>query len=432
MVGNVQRENAWGKTAVVRVLRALSPDMARPATVAREVVHLYHAGHRRIFHPERDRGMTFRGRWTLTFLTSAVLAGCAIESERDSVDDVGQVDPWTLTEPAPNDDGELRVLVLHDMEGLSGQSDPRTFSYRNADLYPQGREYLIGDVNAVIAGLFDGGADVVRVVDGHGSGSPEPDIILDRLDPRAEMLSRQEPFEAYVDIVEAGAFDAVAVVGMHAKTGSRGFASHTYTLGIGVRLNGQSITETEIVALSWGRVGVPVIFASGDDKLAADLSTMPWIRYVTVKEATSASTADPYPVEEVRAQLRAEAQAAVEGLSGARVMRATTPLEATLDAVPPASLAALDGVPGVRYDDGSVTFTARSFEDAYDGLTSLIQVAMGGFSSVMGEVLRELDPDAGAAYSARLFERWMDFESGRWTPPPPPAPPQGRTYYGYR
>ncbi len=376
--------------------------------------------------------MKFRAHWALTLLTSAALAGCAIESGQDVDGNVGQGDPWTLADPAPDDDGELRVLVLHDMEGLSGQSDPRTFSARNTEFYPQGREYLIGDVNAVIAGLFDGGADVVRVVDGHGSGSPEPDIILDRLDPRAEMLSRSEPFEAYVDIVEAGAFDAVAVVGMHAKTGSRGFASHTYTLGIGVRLNGQSITETEIVALSWGRVGVPVIFASGDDKLAADLATMPWIRYVTVKEATSASTAEVYPVDEVRAQLRAEAQAAIEGLGSARVMRAATPVEATLDAVPPASLASLEGVPGIRYDSGSVTFTAESFGDAYDGLTALISVAQAGYSGVMGEVLRGLDPDAGGEFSARLFERWFDYESGRWTPPPPPSPPQGRTYYGYR
>ena len=59
---------------------------------------------------------------------------------------------------------------------------------------------------------------MVQVVDGHGSGSPEPDIILDRLDPRAEMYSRPEPFEAYVDLVGFTDFDAIAVVGMHAKT----------------------------------------------------------------------------------------------------------------------------------------------------------------------------------------------------------------------
>ena len=362
-----------------------------------------------------------------------IVASCNFESEVDTNFRVqfGDREPWELVNPAPDSDGQLRVLVLHDMEGLSGQSDPRTFSYRNSEFYPQGQEYLIGDVNAVIAGLFDGGADAVQVVDGHGSGSPEADILLDRLDPRAEMLTRYEPFEAYVDIVEEGAFDAVAVVGMHAKTGSRGFASHTYTLGIGVRLNGKSVTETEIVALSWGRVGVPVIFASGDDRLAADLATMPWIRYVTVKEATSASTANPYPVDEVRAQLRSEAQAALEGLSSARVMEISTPIDATLDAVPPASLAALEGVPGIDYEDGSVNFTTDTFREAYDGLRALVRVAGAGYSSVMGEVLQGFDP-GGATYSRELFARWMDYESGRWTPLPSQSGTEGRVYHGYR
>ncbi|MBM4187567.1 MAG: hypothetical protein FJ206_09665 [Gemmatimonadetes bacterium] len=75
---------------------------------------------------------------------------------------------------------------------------------------------------------------------------------------------------------------------MHSKTGSRGFAAHTFTLGIAIAFNGRFVTETEIVALSWGRAGTPVIFGSGDDRLAADLATMPWIEFVTVKKATAA------------------------------------------------------------------------------------------------------------------------------------------------
>ena len=67
-----------------------------------------------------------------------------------------------LGTPAPNQDGILKVLVYHDMEGLSGQSDWRTFSYRYPEEYRIGRELLVGDVNAVVAGLFDGGADAAK------------------------------------------------------------------------------------------------------------------------------------------------------------------------------------------------------------------------------------------------------------------------------
>ena len=35
-----------------------------------------------------------------------------------------------------------------------------------------------------------------------------------------------------------------------------------------------------------------------------------------------------------------------------------------------------------------------------------------------------------ATYSDQLFERWMDFESQRWTPPEPRPPVEGQRYHG--
>ncbi len=348
---------------------------------------------------------------------------------------LADAEPWSLNAPAPDADGITRVLIYHDMEGLSGQDDPLSFEF-GKEQYAFGRELLVADVNAVIAGLFDGGADEVHVVDGHGSGNPEPDLLLDQLDPRAVMTFRDEPFDAYGDLPEPGVFDAVAVVGMHAKTGSGGFASHTYTLGMDIIFNGRSITETELIAFSWARVGVPVIFASGDDRLGADLETMPWIEYVTVKTATSASTADPLPVEEARADLRTGARRAVEKLASARVMALTTPVSAALRAVPPARLDHLEGVPGIAYADDTVTFVAAGFEEAYEGVSALIRVATRGYVRLFNEVFgsHPAGSEVREAYSDLLFTRWLDVESGRWQPPAeaPSPPAEGRRYHGYR
>ncbi|HJO02344.1 MAG TPA: M55 family metallopeptidase [Acidobacteriota bacterium] len=340
--------------------------------------------------------------------------------------------PWTVDSAAPDTSDGIRVLVLHDMEGLAGQDDWHSFDFGDPQ-YPHGQEMLAADINAVIDGLFAGGATEVHVVDGHGSGNPDPDVRADLLDPRASQVLRDAPFDTYFDVPETSSYDAVAVVGMHAKTGSKGFASHTFTLGMDLILNGASITETELVALSWGRFGVPIIFGSGDNRLAEDLRTMPWIEFVTVKTATSASSVELRPVDEAHADMRAAAQRAVENLADAGVMRVREPIRAVLRAVPPASLEILEGVPGIDYVDNTVGFDASDLRTAYDGLEALITVARNTYVRVLIEQLRErnLMDEFGPAYGEALSMRWLDFESERWSPPAPDGAPERRQYHGY-
>ncbi len=80
----------------------------------------------------------------LVYLVSTVVAGCGSGGEREGP--AGRI----LTPPAPDDDGVLKVLLSYDMEGLSGQSDWRTFMARFPEFYRQGQELLAGDVNAVV------------------------------------------------------------------------------------------------------------------------------------------------------------------------------------------------------------------------------------------------------------------------------------------
>jgi D-amino peptidase len=353
--------------------------------------------------------------------------------------------PWTAVaavsvaidlRPAPADPNRaaLRVLVYHDMEGLAGQTDPNTFRFNHPDAYPKGRQYLVADLNAVIGGLFDGGATEVDVVDAHGSGNPEPDVITADLDPRAKQVFRDRPFRQYVDLVAPGVYDAVVAVGMHAKTGSRGFASHTYTIGMDILINGKSITESELVGYSWGRVGVPMLMVTGDDRLEADLATMPWIEFVVTKTAVTADSVIPRPVADVHAEMRTAAKRAVEQRNRAKPMVLRGPIRAALRAVPPASLELLDGVPGINYHDNTVEFTAKDFGAAYDGVVALIAVARQSYSDLYRDlIVGRGQPEAGRLtqeYADRLFRRWFDVESGRWKPRAPSPPAAGRRYHG--
>jgi D-amino peptidase len=328
-----------------------------------------------------------------------------------------------------------RVLIYHDMEGLSGQDDWRTWSFLFPEQYRVGQDLLAADVNAVVDGLFAGGASSVEVVDAHGSGNPDPDLRADKLDPRAKQVFRDKPFKQYVDLVAPDTYDAIVALAMHARTGGGGFSSHTIAFGTDVIMNGMSITETELIGYSWGRAGVPVILASGDDKLRDALrDVMPWVEYVQVKRAKSASEVELRPVEEARAALRAGAKRALERLDSMKVMRLTTPVHAAVHATAPAGLGALEGVPGVHFADNTVDFVAPDFRAAYDGVQALIGVAERPYTNMLVEMVAQR-PDGMPMiikWAEALTNRWLDVESGRWTPPPESPPPPGTRYFGAR
>lgn len=318
------------------------------------------------------------GGTTLLLGSLLALAGPAGAQARPSTSLPGR----TVSAPAADRDGVLTVLVYHDMEGLSGQADPRTYRFSEPDAYAYGREWLMADVNAVVDGLFAGGADSVFIVDGHGSGNREPDIVTEKLDPRAKQVLRDEPFRAWSgspvlsDLVPPGTYDAVVAVGMHGKIGGGGFAAHTTTPNVLPYLNGVSLTEADNLALAWGRQGVPLIFVSGDDRLREDIrESLPWVEFVVTKKSRDGTVRELLPVDQVRVELREKARVAVAHWRDMKAVTVTTPVHAALEAFAPATLEPLRGVGDVVFEGNKVVFTAPDFRAASDGLWALLVIA---------------------------------------------------------
>ena len=317
----------------------------------------------------------------------------------------------------------IRVLIVTDMEGLSGIDDPRMTdsSPRYAEYYERGLGFLHGDVNACIAGLFDAGATSVDIVDGHGNGH---NLRVAQLDSRAHLLSQDAPRDLYFDLPKEGKYDAVVVVGMHDKPLSGGFMAHTRGAGLSPVLNGATLTETELVGYEFGMTGVPVIFAAGDDHLKRDLArAMPWLVYVTVKKATGYSTAELRNADSARAELRSGARVALETLSRMKPLRPTEPLRAGMLAtfpqrLPPAG-SPFSRLPGIEYRGDTVTFPARDYPEAYDRMGVLMGVAVRNGSPLTLNLL-VARPDVARALDAvsdSIFNKLLPaFEAGTWRP----------------
>ena len=173
----------------------------------------------------------------------------------------------------------VQVYVVVDMEGISGIVNIHQVSLGRPE-FAEGRQLLAGDVNAAVAGAFEAGADRVVVCDFHDSRRNFP--IAD-MDPRAEY---EVPHASMMPALERG-FDALVVVGMHARSGTRrAFLEHTVDPAWHrYWTDGVERGEFALLAFVAGSFDVPVVFVSGDRAAMGEAHALvPTIEGVAVKE----------------------------------------------------------------------------------------------------------------------------------------------------
>lgn len=306
-----------------------------------------------------------------------------------------------------------RVLLIYDMEGVSGIDHESMTSYGSPD-YPEGRELLTSDVNAAIRGLFAGGAGSVWIQDGHGSGNgDEPDLLLDEMDPRARFDFRERDYDPYSTGID-GSLDAIVCIGMHARAGTDGFLAHTYTLEPAFRVNETEINETQIVALSAARFGIPVVMVSGDDVLGSELAPeFPELEYATVKRAVGRARAEPLPQEEVKRRIASAAERAMgKLLAGAfrpYYFRPPFVFELSFQDARQSGRAMRDqGVQ--RADDTTVRYIAPDFVTGYDRSKHLIALASSDRLHLLVRLLEQSDEGRRLLdeYGKLVLERWLE------------------------
>ena len=274
----------------------------------------------------------------------------------------------------------LKVMVLYDMEGVTGAVSYKHTTYSHKAEYEEGRKSLTADVNAAVAGLKAAGATEIVVVDGHGSGNASsPDVLEDQLLPPAKMISRDRSFDIYMDSYDHS-FDAIVAVAMHAGAGnSVGFLSHTYTFeDVQYRVNGIPFSESMILAMGAARLKIPLIMVSGDDQLEKELTrNLPWVRYATVKHAVNRAVAEPFAREEVSRRIEIASREALQALDTARLAELPGPYRFALTFQDEAQARNAMLLPGaeVQGDPTTVQIRANDFEEGYRQSLRLISLA---------------------------------------------------------
>ena len=244
----------------------------------------------------------------------------------------------------------MKVYISVDMEGVSGVVHPEHTGW-NGRRHHEARALLTGELNAAVEGAVAAGATDVLVCDSHSNGR---NVVLEDLHPAATLLwGRQNRTLGQVHGIDEG-FDALVMVGFHARASTSGVLNHTINSGVvhWMKLNGALQGEVDLNAAVAGNFGVPLAFVSGDDQVVAQtLERYPEVETVVTHRwvGTYASRAIAPVVS--RDRIRAGVERALARAAALRPFRVAAPYTLEIGFKDTAMLEAVTLIPGVEATD---------------------------------------------------------------------------------
>jgi len=227
----------------------------------------------------------------------------------------------------------MKILISADMEGITGVVHWDQVMPGHPE-YSRFCKLMTADVNAAVRGAFAGGATSVVVTDGHYEGR---NILIEELDARATLNSGSPSPLSMVQGVDEGV-NGVMFIGYHGRMGAvNAILDHTWSdeRVSGLWINGQAFGEAGLNGAVCGHFNVPVIMASGDQTLCAEVQEFfgNRIEIAQVKKAVSRMSAECLPPEVTASLIEKAAKRAVINLKNKKApkpFKVTQPINLTV------------------------------------------------------------------------------------------------------
>jgi D-amino peptidase len=220
-----------------------------------------------------------------------------------------------------------KIYIFTDLEGASGVYKFAQTREVGSPLNEQAKEYLMGDIAAVVRGLRDAGAGEIFVLDGHGSQAFVPHL----MEPAATYITGL-PRPEHVYGLDAS-FAGIVLLGHHAMMGTPdGVLHHTQSSRGENRYwyNGVESGELAQCAAIASHYAIPTIMVSGDEAACREAEKFfgPECVTVAVKRGIAREAAVLFPFEETHQALYEGARRAVEAIPRCQPYRLTLPIQA--------------------------------------------------------------------------------------------------------
>ncbi len=241
----------------------------------------------------------------------------------------------------------LRVFISADIEGTAGVVSLLQCVPGEAE-YEMGKRLMTGEVTAAVQGAVDAGASEVVVCDSHANMQ---NILPEQLHPQAELVRGAIRDSLQMQGIDE-TYDALFVTGAHAMAGThRGVLDHSWVsrMVYNIRIDGVTLNEPCLNAVTAGYYGVPLVMVSGDRAMVEQTqAVLPDVRGAVVKEGYSRYCARSLHPEKARALMRQTAKEALGNLKQFKPVSVPNPLCMEIDFYRTDMADAAELVPGVK------------------------------------------------------------------------------------
>ncbi|HLR64807.1 MAG TPA: M55 family metallopeptidase [Pseudogracilibacillus sp.] len=277
----------------------------------------------------------------------------------------------------------MKIYISADGEGISGV-------VHSEEMHPEGHRYeefrrlMTMDVNAAIEGAFQAGASEVLVNDAHWTML---NVIYEELDERADLIRGSSKKLSMMEGVQE--YDGVCLIGYHPKVGhSHGVANETMAGPemYEMRMNGEAVGELEINAAIAGHYDVPIIMASGDQYLAAEVkSHFPHVETAIVKESIHKWAAKCLSLPRAHQLIRETTARAVKGIEQFNPFKVQGPVELEIEWVSTAACYKASLVPGSYMKNArTIAYLGKDILEAWQGILACLNLGCTAFDQYYG------------------------------------------------
>lgn len=183
------------------------------------------------------------------------------------------------------------ILILSDMEGVSGLIDKRLVHSGEQYWRDYGRHLLTEDINAIAGAVYSGGVKKIYLSESHNFGK---NTVIEYLFPFVTVLP---PHSAQTNMHGKAFWEefyrernvkGAIMVGCHGMAGVNGFMPHSWDSNVFeyIKVNEEKVGEIGLTAGLLGYYNIPLIAVVGDEAATKEAKKIiPKITVITTKRA---------------------------------------------------------------------------------------------------------------------------------------------------